>query len=63
MMTNRIRDRSAVIAVAIDARAQYYPNETPFSYKLFADKADDYRFNEETFDRVIRDYFNKDLAI
>lgn len=59
----RIHDRSAVIAVAIDARAQYYPNETPFSYKLFADKADDYRFNEETFDRVIRDYFNKDLAI
>ena len=43
----RFHDRSTVIAVAIDARGQYYLNETPFSYKPFADKADDYRFNWE----------------
>jgi ectoine hydroxylase-related dioxygenase (phytanoyl-CoA dioxygenase family) len=59
----RIFDRSAVIAVAIDARHQHYPNETPYRYQPFVGLEDDYRWNEVTFERVIRDYNVKDLAI
>ena len=59
----RIFDRSAVIAVAIDARRQQFPNETPYHYKPFDGLEDDFAFNDETFERVIRDYNTKDLAI
>jgi hypothetical protein len=59
----RIDERSAVIAVAIDARHQHYPAETPFRYKPFADRVDEFRFNDATFESVIRDYHMKDLAI
>ncbi len=59
----RIFDRSSVIQVAIDARRQRHPDETPFRYRPFADLEDEYRFSEETFNRVIRDYNVKDLAI
>jgi len=59
----RIFERSAVIAVAIDARHQYHPEETPFFYKPFAGKEDEFRFNDTTFETVIRDYNTKDLAI
>lgn len=59
----RIHDRSAVIAVAIDARRQHFPGETQYHYQPFAGFEDDYRFNDESFDRVIRDYNTRDLAI
>jgi hypothetical protein len=59
----RIRERAAVIQVAIDARHQHYPDETPFVYKPFAGQEDDYRFSPTTFERVVRDYTLKDLAI
>lgn len=59
----RIDDRSAVIAVAIDARRQYRPDETPYAYQPFAGREDDFRFNDETLATVIRDYNLKDLAI
>jgi hypothetical protein len=59
----RIADRAAVIAVAIDARRQKHPEETPFLYRPFADRIDEFRFNDETFGRVLRDYCLKDLAI
>ena len=59
----RIFDRSAVIAVAIDARRQYDPREEPFTYEPFAGLEDDFRFDEETFERVIRNYNLNDLAI
>ncbi|MDP6563406.1 MAG: phytanoyl-CoA dioxygenase family protein [Alphaproteobacteria bacterium] len=59
----RIFDRSAVIAVAIDARRRHHPDETPFRYRPFAGLEDDYRMTEATFERVIRDYNLKDLAI
>ncbi len=59
----RIDERSAVIAVAIDARRQYYPDETAYTYQPFIGREDEYRFNDETFDAVIRDYSTKDLAI
>jgi hypothetical protein len=59
----RIFERAAVIAVAIDARARHFPDETSYHYQPFAGLEDDYRFNDETFERVIRDYSSKDLAI
>jgi CRISPR/Cas system CMR-associated protein Cmr3 (group 5 of RAMP superfamily) len=59
----RIFKRSAVIAVAIDARAQYFPNETRYCYQPFVGLEEDYRWNDDTFERVIRNYSTKDLAI
>lgn len=59
----RIFDRSAVIAVAIDARRQHRPDETPYRYQPFVGLEDDFRFDDEVFERVIRDYNTKDLAI
>ena len=52
-----------MIAVAIDARRQYRPGEPSFVYQPFAGLEDDFRFNDETFERVIRDYNLNDLAI
>jgi ectoine hydroxylase-related dioxygenase (phytanoyl-CoA dioxygenase family) len=59
----RIFDRSAVIQVAIDARHQAFPSEPVFSYGPFTGLEDQFRFTPENFDRVIRDYNTKDLAI
>jgi hypothetical protein len=59
----RIAERAAVIAVAIDARAQFYPAEPPYSYQPFADLVDEYRFSAATWDTVIKDYNLKDLSI
>lgn len=59
----RIDRRAQVIQVAIDARHQHYPNEKPYHYKPFAGREDQFRFNDETFNRVIRDYNKFDLAV
>lgn len=59
----RIFERSAVIAVAIDARRQHFPEEEAFKYQPFRELEDEYRWNEDSFERVIRDYNTKDLAI
>ncbi len=59
----RIFDRSAVIAVAIDARRQRFPDERPYSYRPFEGLEDDYRYGPETYERVVRDYNTRDLGI
>ncbi|NOG69064.1 phytanoyl-CoA dioxygenase family protein [Roseicella sp. DB1501] len=59
----RIFDRSAVIQVAIDARHQARPEEPAFRYQPFAGLEEEFRYTPEVFDRVIRDYNTKDLAI
>jgi hypothetical protein len=59
----RIFERASVIQVAIDARHQAFPEEPVFTYQPFAGKEDQFRFTPETFERVIRDYNTKDLAI
>ena len=59
----RIFERSCVIQVAIDARAQQFSEETPFAYKPFEGLEDAYRFNDANFERVVRDYNLKDLSI
>ena len=59
----RIERRSQVVQVAIDARRQRWPDEAPFRYRPFAGREDRFRFNDETFERVIRNYNLCDLAI
>lgn len=59
----RIFERSSVIQVAIDARHQKFPEERRFIYKPFLGRETEFSFNDQTFDRVIKDYFTKDLAI
>jgi hypothetical protein len=59
----RVERRSSVVQVAIDARHQRFPDEPAFTYQPFAGRDDNFRFNDATFDRVIRDYNLFDLAI
>lgn len=59
----RIDQRSAVIAVAIDARAQFYPDQPRFSYAAFGEREDEYRYCPANIERVIKDYNLKDLSI
>ena len=59
----RVFDRSAVIAVAIDARKQRFKDEKSYRYAPFAGLEDEFRWNPDTFERVIRDYNLKDLGI
>lgn len=59
----RIFERSAVIQLAIDARAQKYPDQRRYQYQPFAGREDEFRFNEANWDRYIKDYTTKDLNI
>jgi hypothetical protein len=59
----RIDERAAVIAVAIDARRQRYPDEQAHVYQPYAGREEAFRFNAATVERVIRNYNLKDLAI
>ena len=59
----RIFQRSSVIAVAIDARAQHYPAERRYQYQPFIGLEDEYRYSNAMFEQVIRDYNLKDLSI
>jgi hypothetical protein len=59
----RIFERSSVIAVAIDARAQRFDEEMRFAYAPFQGREGDFRYDQATFERVVRDYNLKDLSI
>jgi hypothetical protein len=58
----RIRKRSEVIAYAIDARAQRFPNERRYVYAPFAGQEDRYRWSSTTL-ADLRDYNLLDLGI
>ncbi|MEM7403902.1 MAG: phytanoyl-CoA dioxygenase family protein [Pseudomonadota bacterium] len=59
----RVFRRSTVIPVAIDARAQQFPDEQRFQYAPFAGREHEFRFDAGNFDRYIHDYNVHDLAI
>ena len=59
----RIRERSEVIGVAIDARSKFYPDETRYPYKPLIGEEESLVFNSENWNRVIKDYNLKDLSI
>ena len=52
-----------MIALAINARRQYRTEEPSFVYEPFARLEDCFRFSDETFERVVRDYNLNDLPI
>lgn len=59
----RIFDRSSVIAVAIDARAQHNSREQRYVYQPFVGLEDEFRWGPQTYETVVRDYNLKDLGI
>lgn len=58
----RIRTRSRTIALAIDARAQHFPDEERFIYQPFAGEEEQCRWVDSARDEI-RDYSRYDLAI
>ncbi len=59
----RIHERSSIIAIAIDARQQYYESEARYLYQPFAGLEDEFRWNARTRETVLKDYNMKDLGI
>ena len=59
----RIDRRSQVVAVAIDARQQFYPNESRFQYLPMIGRETKFAHTAENWERVIRDYNLHDLSI
>ncbi|MGE3848035.1 MAG: phytanoyl-CoA dioxygenase family protein [Gammaproteobacteria bacterium] len=58
----RIRERSRLIAYAIDARRQRYPDETPFRYAPFAGEQARFRWDASLLP-TLKDYNLLDLSI
>ncbi len=57
-----IEERSKVIALAIDARAQRYPDETRYAYRPFVGREDELRFTPAA-RAGLKDYNLRDLGI
>ena len=58
-----IRRRSRIIQLAIDARSQRHPDETPYRYAPLAAEADALRWSEAARRDVLADYNLDDLGI
>jgi hypothetical protein len=52
-----------LIQVAIDARRQRFPHETPYAYSPFVGREDEFRFNESTRETIVKNYDRRDLKI
>lgn len=59
----RVADRSRLIAIAIDARQQRYPDEKRYSYQPLAGQEAANRWNDEARRSVLKDYNLKDMYI
>ena len=59
----RIHGRSKIIQLAIDARKQSYPDETPYVYHPMMQAADSLRWSQQTRDTVLKNYNQMDLGI
>ena len=59
----RVRERSRLIAIGIDARAQQYPDEEKFVYQPLAGEEENNRWNEDTRQNVVKNYNLRDLHI
>jgi len=60
---DRIDARSRILQLAIDARRQRFPQETPFVYKPLAGREDENRWNETTRRTLLRNYNQRDMFI
>ncbi len=59
----RIRARSRLIPLAVDARAQAFPDEPRYVYSPLADELDDIRWHEQTRASLLKDYNLNDLFL
>ena len=59
----RIHQRSRMIAIAVDARAQRFPQEPRYVYQPLAEEVEQNRWNEATRGEVVRDYNLLDLHL
>lgn len=59
----RIHERSRMIAIAIDARRQRFPDEAPYCYQPLTGEVEQNRWCEETRRRVVKDYNLRDMYI
>ena len=59
----RIHERSRVIALAIDARQQRFPDEARYIYRPLLGQEDENRWNEETRESILKNYNLRDLGI
>ena len=59
----RIHGRSRIIQLAIDARQQSFPEETPYEYLPMAEEVDALRWSDETRETVLKNYNQLDLGI
>ena len=59
----RIHARSSIIQLAIDARQQNYPDETPYSYRPMLEEVDSLRWTPQTRDTLLKNYNQQDLMI
>ena len=57
-----IETRSRLIGLAIDARRQRFPDETPYDYAPFADRIDEFKWCPEA-QAELKDYNLMDLSI
>ena len=59
----RIHGRSRIVQLAIDARQQSYPQETPYTYEPMLNEAAELRWSEKTRETVLKNYNQLDLGI
>ena len=59
----RIRTRSRIIPLAVDARRQRFPDETPYCYAPLAGASDCNRWNEAARESILKDYNLLDMYI
>lgn len=59
----RVYERSRVISLAVDARAQSFPDEVPYQYQPLSDEIEENRWSRDTHKERLRDYNLRDLVI
>ena len=59
----RVYERSRLIALGIDARQQRFPDETRYVYQPLVGEEDANRWNEETRERILKNYNLRDLGL
>ena len=58
-----IRKRARVLALAIDARNQRYPDESPYLYRPLEDEIQKIKWNETARNNYLKDYTLDNLGI
>jgi len=58
-----VTERCRTIALAIDARAQHFPDERPYVYAPLVGQEDQHRYTPETRGTVLRNYNRRDIGI